>query len=137
MGNPPPAHQPPERKASKAIPLTVLGVLSVMLVASCATDEEVTADCVDTSMVLPDGSYEVVDDEYCDDDDDDDDGGGHSGHSYYGGSRGAYHWYYGGTRSGHGVSGGTTIRPADVSISSRGGKSIQRGGFGSHWGGGS
>ncbi|WP_342774964.1 hypothetical protein, partial [Nonomuraea longispora] len=115
--------------ASKAVPLTILGVLSVMLVGYCAAvqddDEEVTADCV---MQLDDGSYQIVDDDHCDDDD----GGTH----YYGGSRGAYLWYYGGTRVGNRVRGGTTYRPSNVDINTRSGKSIQRGGFGSRWGGG-
>ncbi|NUP03150.1 MAG: hypothetical protein HOV96_38945 [Nonomuraea sp.] len=121
---------PPPRKSSKAVPLTILGVLSVMLVGYCAAtqdDDDVTADCV---QQLADGTYEVVDDDYCDDD-----GGG--GSHYYGGSRGAYLWYYGGTRIGNRIRGGTTYRPSDVNISSRSGKSIQRGGFGKSWGGGS
>ncbi|TDD24034.1 hypothetical protein [Nonomuraea diastatica] len=132
MAPPPPTHhsppQPP-RKASKAVPLTILGVLSVMLVGYCAAvqdDEEVTADCV---MRLDDGSYQIVDDDLCDDDD----GGGTH---YYGGSHGAYLWYYGGTRVGNRVRGGTTYRPSNVDINTRNGKSIQRGGFGSKWGGG-
>ncbi|TDD43220.1 hypothetical protein E1286_29355 [Nonomuraea terrae] len=86
-----------------------------------------------TASSLPAGSYQVVDDDYCDDDD------GSStnyGHSYYG-SRGAYMWYYGGRRVGNTVQGGTTLRPSDVNISSRGGKEIQRGGFGRSWSGGS
>ncbi|WP_285775723.1 hypothetical protein [Microtetraspora sp. NBRC 13810] len=71
-----------------------------------------------------DGTYRVVDDEYCDDDD---------GRSYYG-SHGAYRWYYGGVHSGGGarVGGGTTLRPSDVNITSRTGKVVQRGGFGGH-----
>ncbi|MEV1173853.1 hypothetical protein [Nonomuraea sp. NPDC049784] len=133
MAHPPQTHPtppPPARKASKAIPLTILGVLSVMLVGYCAAvqdDDDVTADCV---MQLQDGTYEVVDDDYCDDD-------GNGSYHYYGGSRGAYLWYYGGTRVGNKVRGGTTYRPTDVNINSRNGKAIQRGGFGSHWGGGS
>ncbi|MET9241741.1 hypothetical protein [Nonomuraea sp. NPDC003709] len=133
MAQPPQTHPtppPPARKASKAIPLTILGVLSVMLVGYCAAtqdDDDVTADCV---IQLDDGTYEVVDEDYCDDDD-------NGSHHYYGGSRGAYMWYYGGTRSGNKVRGGTTYRPSDVNISTRNGKEIQRGGFGNHWGGGS
>ncbi|KAB8186308.1 hypothetical protein FH608_047040 [Nonomuraea phyllanthi] len=123
-----PKPPPPGRKASKAIPLTVLGVLSAMLVSACSSQDDVTADCV---RQLSDGTYEVVDDDYCDDDD-------HYGsRHYYSGSRGAYTWYYGGTRVGNKVRNGTTYRPSDVNITSRNGKSIQRGGFGSHWGGGS
>ncbi|MEU8318021.1 hypothetical protein AB0C33_06580 [Nonomuraea sp. NPDC048881] len=125
---------PPPRKSSKAVPLTILGVLSVMLVGYCAAtqdDDDVTADCV---VQLEDGTYEVVDDDYCDDDGG---SGGGGGSHYYAGSRGAYMWYYGGRRVGNRMQGGTTYRPSDVNISSRSGKSIQRGGFGNSWGGGS
>ncbi|MER6946096.1 hypothetical protein ABT294_18890 [Nonomuraea sp. NPDC000554] len=122
------------------ITLTIVGLVSVMLTGCAADDDDVTADCVDTTTQLPDGTYEVVDDSFCEDDasyayGDDDDGGG-GNHYFYNGSRGAYHWYYGGTRHGNRVRSGTTYRPSDVNISSRNGRSIQRGGFGSHWGGG-
>ncbi|MEV4563933.1 hypothetical protein AB0K12_09195 [Nonomuraea sp. NPDC049419] len=80
-----------------------------------------------------DGSYQVVDDSYCDDDSRSSATGGH----HYGGSHGAYIWYYGGHRVGTRVRGGTTLKPSDVNISSRSGKSIQRGGFGRGWSGGS
>ncbi|MEU4574864.1 hypothetical protein ACBI99_08685 [Nonomuraea sp. ATR24] len=121
----PPKPPPPKQRSSKAITLTVIGVVSVMVVGYCAAtqdDDEVTADCVDTSQQLPDGSYPVVDEDYCDDD--------HHSH-YYAGPRGAYHWYYGGVRNGTRVRGGTTLRPSDVTISTRTGREIQRGGFGS------
>ncbi|GAA3602114.1 hypothetical protein GCM10022419_103050 [Nonomuraea rosea] len=155
---PPPHPQEPARKSSKAVPLAVLGVLSLTLVGIWAIaesgddDDEVTADCVmvvdssatpqpsssptplpgDTATPVPeDGTYEVVDDSYCDDD-------GTSSHYYSSGySRGAYLWYYGGTRVGTRVRGGTTYRPSDVNISSRTGKEIQRGGFGNRWSSGS
>ncbi|MEV5894001.1 hypothetical protein [Nonomuraea fuscirosea] len=163
---PPPREEASPRKSSKAVPLAVLGVLSLTLVGiwaiSESDDDEVTADCVmlvedDSSTTTtptptptpaltatesptgaptpaagtsapPSGSYQVVDDDYCDDD-----------HRYYGGghSRGAYVWYYGGTRIGNRVHRGTTFRPSDVNISSRSGKSIQRGGFGSRTSSGS
>ncbi|MEU8249972.1 hypothetical protein [Nonomuraea sp. NPDC048916] len=113
------------------ITLTVIGVVSVMVVGFCSatqSSEEVSADCVDMNDRLDDGSYAVVDESYCDDDD----GNAH----YYVGSRGAYHWYYGGNRVGTRVRGGTSLRPSDVNISSRGGRDIQRGGFGSRWSGG-
>lgn len=116
-------------KSSTAIKLGTLGVLSALVVGSCAAQngyEEVDADCVDTSTLSSDGSYLVVDDFYCDDDDDGD---------YYG-SHGAYRWYYGGRRVGNRVRSGTTIRPADVRITTRSGRVVQRGGFGFHFGGG-
>ncbi|WP_250573236.1 hypothetical protein [Nonomuraea sediminis] len=132
METPPPPPPPPVKaiKASKVIALSAIGVVSLVLVGYCAAQqsEEVTADCVDMSNQQTDGSYEVVDDQFCDDDN------GRSG--FYGGSHGAYHWYYGGTRIGTRVLRGSTYRPSDVTISSRTGRSIQRGGFGSHWGGG-
>ncbi|MEV0158481.1 hypothetical protein B0I32_10135 [Nonomuraea fuscirosea] len=172
---PPPHEEASPRKSSKAVPLAVLGVLSLTLVGiwaiSESDDDEVTADCVmlveddfsttttttptptpaltatesptasptesptgaptptATTSAPPSGSYQVVDDDYCDDD----------SHRYYGGghSRGAYVWYYGGTRIGNRVHRGTTFRPSDVNISSRTGKSIQRGGFGSRTSSGS
>ncbi|MFC4112159.1 hypothetical protein [Nonomuraea zeae] len=156
---PPPHPEEAPRKSSKAVPLAVLGVISLTLVGIWAIadsdDDEVTADCVmvvdssatpapdasptplpDTSATpFPDdGSYQVVDDAYCDDDN----GSGTSRHYYSSGySRGAYMWYYGGTRSGDRVRGGTTYRPSDVNISSRTGKDIQRGGFGNRWSSGS
>ncbi|MBO4276065.1 hypothetical protein, partial [Microbispora triticiradicis] len=110
---PPP---PPEGggKSSTAVKLGTLGVLSVLLVGFCAAQddyEEVGADCVDTSTRNPDGSYMVVDDDYCDDD-----------HRHYGGSHGAYRWYYGGSRTGARVHNGTTVRPADAKITSRTGR---------------
>lgn len=129
MSNPAQAPKEPPRKSSKVIPLVVLGVLSVMVVGYCAAvadDDEVTADC---TVRLDDGTYEVVDDDYCDDD-------GTSTH-YYAGSRGAYLWYYGGRRVGNRISGGTTLRPSEAKITSRTGKEIQRGGFGRSWSGGS
>ncbi|MFB4281551.1 hypothetical protein ACBJ59_40125 [Nonomuraea sp. MTCD27] len=128
MANPAQAPKEPPRKSSKIVPLVVLGVLSVMVVGYCAAvqdDDDVTADCV---VRLDDGTYEVVDEDYCDDD---------GTRVYYAGSRGAYLWYYGGRRVGNRVEGGTTLRPSDTNITSRGGKEIQRGGFGRSWSGGS
>ncbi|MFI7699090.1 hypothetical protein [Nonomuraea sp. NPDC049480] len=128
MAHPQAPTQPP-RKSSKVVPLVVLGVLSVMVVGYCSAvqdDDEVTADCV---VRLDDGTYEVVDEDYCDDDG--------TTVRYYGGSRGAYMWYYGGRRVGNRMQGGTTLRPSDTTVTSRNGKSIQRGGFGKSWSGGS
>ncbi|WP_249346475.1 hypothetical protein [Microbispora sp. H11081] len=119
-------------KSSTLIKLGTLGLLSVLVVGFCAAQdddyEEVAADCVDTSTKNLDGSYLVVDDDYCDDD---------SGSRSYYGSHGAYHWYYGGVRNGGRVYQGTTIRPADAQITTRAGRVVQRGGFGFHSGGGS
>ncbi|TQS22000.1 hypothetical protein FLX08_09780 [Microbispora hainanensis] len=131
MGTQPPRTPPPSggMKSSTAIKLGTLGVLSVLVVGFCAAQddyEEVGADCVDTSTLNPDGSYLVVDDDYCDDD----------GHSHYYGSHGAYGWYYGGSRIGGRVRNGTTVRPADAHITTRSGRVVQRGGFGFHFGGG-
>ncbi|MFG1942623.1 hypothetical protein [Nonomuraea sp. NPDC048826] len=128
---PRPGKAQPKKKSSNVVTLTVIGVVSVMVVGYCAAtsnSEEVTADCVDTSERADDGSYVVVEDYYCDDDDD--------GGSHYYGSRAAYHWYYGGTRVGNRVRSGTTLRPSDASITSRNGRTIQRGGFGSFRSGG-
>lgn len=120
-GGPPPK----KKKASKAVKLGAIGVLSVLVVGFCAaTDddyEEVDADCVDMNNPLADGSYPIVDDDLCDDD-----------RRTYVGSHGAYGWYYGGVRAGSHIRGGTTLRPSNAQISTRSGKVIQRGGFGSH-----
>ncbi|MGI5274649.1 hypothetical protein ACQEUU_36340 [Nonomuraea sp. CA-218870] len=130
---PRPGKAPPrKKKSSNVVTLTVIGVVSVMVVGYCAAtsgSEDVTADCVDTSRQADDGTYVVVDESFCDDD--------RGGTYFYGGSRAAYHWYYGGTRVGNRVRGGTTLRPSDATITSREGRTIQRGGFGSSRGGGS
>src|ERR1700754_3787771 len=82
MPNPPHHRDRPEqpRKSSKEVPLTIVGVLSVMLVGAWtiaeSDDDDVTADCV---IQLADGTYQVVDDDYCDDD----------GTHFYAGSRAA------------------------------------------------
>ncbi|GIH90515.1 hypothetical protein ACFFMN_08405 [Planobispora siamensis] len=107
-------------KASKAITITTIGIVSLGIIAACAADddyEEVGADCVDLSSRQPDGSYTIVDDDYCDE-------------TRYRGSHGAYGWYYGGTRAGVRVAKGTTVKPSDVTIVTRKGTVIQRGGFG-------
>ncbi|MFI6321942.1 hypothetical protein ACIBG8_30715 [Nonomuraea sp. NPDC050556] len=119
---PPQPPRPPQKKSSKVITLTVIGAISVLVVGYCAaqSQDDVTADCIDSSTQLADGSYAVVDDDYCDE-----------SSSHYRGSHGAFLWYYAGTRIGARVMKGSTIRPANVNISSRGGHEIQRGGFGS------
>jgi hypothetical protein len=112
--------------SSGAIKLGAVVVLSTLVVAFCAAQddyEEVNAECVDTNNVQPDGSYTVVDEDFCDDDDH---------HTHYVGSHGAYRWYYGGTARGGRVSGGTTLKPDNAQVSTRSGRVIQRGGFGSH-----
>jgi hypothetical protein len=128
QGGPPAPGRAGKSKASTAIKLGTLGVLSALLVGFCAAQEqdryeEVGADCVDMSSRQPDESYAVVDDDYCDED-------------HYHGSHGAYRWYYGGTRNGGRVSYGTTVKPADAQITTRSGRVVQRGGFGFHSGGG-
>ncbi|GAA1007203.1 hypothetical protein Aple_017400 [Acrocarpospora pleiomorpha] len=119
---------PPPKKSfrSTAIKLGAIGVLSTLVVGFCAAQDsydEVDADCVDMSNPLPDGSYPLVDDDFCDDD--------------YRRSHAAYGWYYGGVLVGRHVRGGTTLRPAGAQITSRTGKVVQRGGFGSHGSSGS
>ncbi len=135
LAGPPPPHTPAPKssgvKASTVITLTGIGVVSLLLIGYCSAQddyEEVGADCVDVNSLEPDGSYTVVDEDYCDDD-----------HAHYYGSRGAYSWYYGGVRSGARITHGTTVRPSDVKITTRKGTVIQRGGFGgrSGWGSGS
>ncbi|WP_344218872.1 hypothetical protein [Nonomuraea bangladeshensis] len=97
--------------------LTLLGLAVATIVVGVADDdpEEVVADCVIATQQA-DGTYQVVDDRFCD-------GGSHAAY---------YHWLYGGSatsRTGY-VRGGTTSRPPNAQIKTRVGKSIQRGGFG-------
>lgn len=99
----------------------MIGALS-LTVAACGgndTSDDVTAYCVDQDTYQSDGSYQVADDDYCDDDS-----------SSYRGSHGGYYWYYGGRRSGARIVKGTTVKPREATITSRSGKTIQRGGFG-------
>jgi hypothetical protein len=121
--------RPPKSKASKAIQLTIVGAVGVLMIAYCAAqsdDDDVVADCVDTSTQLADGSYAVVDEQYC--------GSTHARP----GIGTAFLWYYAGTRIGQRVHRGSTIRPSNVNIVSRSGKTtIQRGGFGGHGSSGS
>ncbi|GLX00828.1 hypothetical protein [Microtetraspora sp. NBRC 16547] len=127
----------PPGMSSTAVKLGAVGVLSLLVVGFCAAQndyEEVSADCVDLSNVESDGSYTVVNDEYCDDDGGS--GSGSGGHYHYYGSHGAYGWYYGGTRTGGRVWQGTTLKPSDAQINTRSGRVVQRGGFGFHSGGG-
>ncbi|GAA2853022.1 hypothetical protein GCM10010517_10800 [Streptosporangium fragile] len=126
-------------KASHVITLAAVGMVSVVVAASCATESDydedrgITADCVASDSLDADGAYLVVDDGKCAYDSSDTytyhDSSGYSGSSGSGPYH-AYHWYYGGKRAGDRVSLGSTVRPADVDISSRGGTVIQRGGFG-------
>ncbi|MFC4006518.1 hypothetical protein ACFOY2_04750 [Nonomuraea purpurea] len=97
MAPPPHYDEASERKSSKIVALSVLGVLSLTLVGIWAVaeandeDDDVTADCVlyvegdaysptpapdptatptPGTSTPPPGSYQVVDDSNCDDDDD-------------------------------------------------------------------
>jgi hypothetical protein len=97
--------------------VAILGLGVAALIAGATDDEveEVVADCVIATQ-QEDGTYQVVDDRYCD-------GGSHAAY---------YHWLYGSSttsRTGY-VRGGVRTRPADAQITTRVGKVIQRGGFG-------
>ncbi|MEV3986622.1 hypothetical protein [Nonomuraea sp. NPDC049758] len=96
--------------------VTSIAALAGLLHA--ASDEEVVADCVMVTAE-PDGTYRIMDDSFCD-------------------SHAAYvRWVYGGTSSGGYVRGGTIVRPpGDMSITSRSGRVISRGGFGGRGTGG-
>lgn len=111
----------PGFKASRAVTISGISVVSLLLVSACSGQEdyeEVGAECVDLNSRQPDGTYAVVDEDLCDDD------------RRYSGSHGAYNWYYGGSRIGGRIRQGTTIRPSDVRITSPKGTVVQRGGFG-------
>ncbi len=100
------------RMRSGAVQLSALSVLSLTLVA-CSSSTSAT--CVD-GQASRGSSHRVVPDYYCDN----------------GGSFGRYYWYYGGHSSGGYIGRGTTIRPRNSRITSRGGRVISRGGFGGH-----
>ncbi|MEU4229371.1 hypothetical protein AB0F17_34185 [Nonomuraea sp. NPDC026600] len=107
-----------ERRRKRTDSLVVtLGLMSVaaLIAYGYSTDcdhvEEVTAVCVAASPAA-DGSYQVVQDNYC-------------------GSHGAYHYYYGGSATGGYARGGTINRPpTSVRVITKSGTLIQRGGFG-------
>ncbi|MFG1926566.1 hypothetical protein [Cryptosporangium sp. NPDC048952] len=112
--------KPPGRRMSSAkVRIGMIGALS-LTVAACGSGDDVQARCVDQrSYQNNDGSYNVVDDDYCDDD------------GRYYGSHGGYFWYYGGTSRGSRIYRGTTVKPKDAHITTTKGKTLQRGGFGS------
>ncbi|GGK90579.1 hypothetical protein Ppa06_57790 [Planomonospora parontospora subsp. parontospora] len=107
------------RKSSSVIQVTGLATLSALVLAACTVEETVVSDCVETASRAPDGSYRVVDDRYCE-------GGSHHGYSHY----------YGGSSAGGRVHSGTTVRPGNVTITTRSGTVISRGGFGGRGTGG-
>lgn len=134
------------QKSSKRIALGALAIVTVAVGAyACSRPEKkTTAYCVTTEDY--DGTYRVVDDMYCDDDYDDygDDygssgsyGGSSGSYGTYGSSHGSYFWYYGGNYRAGRISGGSMSEPSGRTITSRGGRTISRGGFGGSFGGGS
>ncbi|MEV1167381.1 hypothetical protein [Nonomuraea sp. NPDC049784] len=115
--------------SSGAEPAIVIGAVAVLGLAVAALTggfesddvEEVVADCVIATQQA-DGTYQVVDDRFCDD----------SSHAAY------YHWLYGSSttsRTGY-VRGGTTTKPTTAQITTRTGRVVQRGGFGGRGTGG-
>jgi hypothetical protein len=83
--------------------------------------DAVTAYCVsDETFAEADGSYELVDDTFCDDE------------SY----AGIYYWYYGGLLAGSRVHSGSTVMPRHGTVVTSGGREISRGGFGNRTSGG-
>jgi hypothetical protein len=138
------------RLSSRAVRLGLLGTLSLALAACApsATGETsydstydstyepapaaeepayvppadaVTAYCVsDETFAEADGSYELVDDTFCDDE------------SY----AGIYYWYYGGLLTGARVHSGSTVVPRHGTVVTSSGREISRGGFGNRTSGG-
>ncbi|MEV4806815.1 hypothetical protein AB0K18_43045 [Nonomuraea sp. NPDC049421] len=105
-----------QRRRTNAVLLgTGVAIVAGLITVAHLTDddvEEVTAVCVTPSPAL-DGSYQIVDDRFCE-----------------GGSHHTYIYYYGGTTTSGSVRGGTTVRPSHAQIVTRSGKVVQRGGFG-------
>lgn len=93
-----------------------------------AAPDEVTAVCT-----TADGT--IVDDRYCDDNYYNSHGGYHSGGFIFipmgGGGYQQYRYNYGGTGTvGQPVQGGSFTKPSNADISTKSGKTVQRGGFG-------
>lgn len=105
-------------KRSRAVKLSLIAVLSPWL-AACNSTEEVHADCV---IKAENGEWVKVDDNYCE---------GHPG------THSSYVYIYNGTTYNGRVTGGTTVRPRGMQITTGSGKVIQRGGFGGKSSGGS
>jgi len=112
------SRKPPGRRMSSTkVRIGMISALS-LTVAACGSNDDVTAYCVDQNSYQADGSYQVIDDDYCDDDN-------------YHGSHGGYFWYYGGSHRGSRIYKGTTVKPKNAHITTTSGKTVQRGGFGS------
>ncbi|EHR59094.1 hypothetical protein [Saccharomonospora cyanea] len=112
--------------AGGGVTVGLVGLVAAWYVV--AMPEEVTAVCT-----TADGT--VVDDDYCDDDYVNSHHGYHSGGWIFlpspGGGYQQYRYNYGGSGTvGQKVSGGTYTRPANASISTKSGSTVQRGGFG-------
>ncbi len=109
-----------------------VGVVAVVAIGyAIGQPEQVTARCVDQNGT-------VAQDNQCDEAYVNSHGGHYGGGFFYiGGS--SYRYYYGGSGAvGQHISGGSTVRPGgNANISTPGGKTISRGGFGIHGGGGS
>jgi|GEM_PF-1762570 len=106
----------------------VVALVSIWYAASRPKD--VTAYCVADDDT-------VSDDNYCDERYVNTGGGYYAGGFFFVGGR-QYHYYYGGnpTPLGQRVSGGSTVKPQGATITTRSGKTIQRGGFGIRGGSG-
>ncbi|SFA85048.1 hypothetical protein SAMN05216266_101837 [Amycolatopsis marina] len=130
------AREVAEQKAATRRKVLIGGGVTVGLVGLIATfytvaqPETVTAVCTDA-----DGT--VVDEQYCDEDYAQQQGGYTSGGFIFlpiggfGGGSGQYRYNYGGSGTvGSQVSGGSFSKPSNANISTKSGKSVQRGGFG-------
>ncbi|GAB2741512.1 hypothetical protein [Amycolatopsis magusensis] len=124
-----------ERKAStkrkvligSGVTVGLVGLVAAWYVA--ATPDEVTATCT-----TADGTV-VDNDDYCDEGYASSHGGYHSGGFMFipipGGGYNQYHYNYGGTGApGQKISGGSYTAPSNANVTTKSGKSVQRGGFG-------
>lgn len=101
--------------------VAVVGVVGLVALGyAVLSSDEVDATCIDPNTEV------VVDDSYCSSGTP-----GAGGVFIYAGS--TYRYYYGGSSGGVGtkVSGGTVVTPKGVTIKTKSGTTIQRGGFGS------
>ena len=107
----------------------VVAIVSIWYAASAQADQ-VTAYCVA-------GDDVVNQDDNCDENYVRSHGGYYAGGFFFLAGR-QYHYHYGGaaTPLGQRVTGGSTIKPQGATITTRSGKTIQRGGFGIRGGSG-
>jgi len=126
-----------ERKRKLKRRLLIGGGVTVGLVAIVSIWYAVSAQADDVTAYCVADDDVVNEDNNCDENYVRSHGGYYGGGFFFIGGR-QYHYHYGGnpTPIGQRISGGSTVRPQGANITTRSGKSIQRGGFGIRGGSG-